>query len=138
MKHGRRLLLALLAVGLGLHGCGDDGGPNLSGGAAPTEELVVTEWDPKETTQGVAFNKQPTGKSAIWFAVAGVREHPDTQILFDGKPMEDLGITEKVITGAVPSSYIQTAGPKEIVVKEGGTGRQVVVGTFMVKPKPKN
>jgi hypothetical protein len=140
MKYGTTLVLMFGVLSMALHGCGDGGGrQNLSGSrnvaAAPTESLVVTDWGPRETVQGVVFNQQPTGKSALWIMVAGVREHPDTQITFGGKPMEDIAITASVVTGAVSKSYIETPGPKEIVVAEGGTGRKVVVGNFLVKPK---
>lgn len=143
MEFGRNLVLMAAALSIGLQGCGDGGGsPNSSGfangAAGATQKLVVSEWGPRGTVQGSAFNQQPNGKSALWIMVAGVREHPDTQITFGGKPMEDIAITAKVVTGAVPMSYIETPGSKEIVVREGGTGRKVVVGDFIVKPKAAN
>lgn len=143
MKYRNSLILILSLLTLGVSGCGDEGGQSLGNKAgraltsapAPGEQLVVTDWAPKETEQGVAFNPQPTGKSALWVMVTGVRENPGTMITFDGKPMEDMAITDKVVTGAAPLSFIETPGPKEIAIQEGGTGRRVVVGTFMVKPK---
>jgi hypothetical protein len=139
------LVLALSVLVFGLQGCGNEGGQNLGGkpttttvAVAPTEKLVTKDWAPRETEQALVFNPQPTGKSALWVLVDGVREHPDTKITFDNKPMEDIAITDKVVTGAAPLSFIETPGPKEIVIVEGGTGRRVVVGTFMVKPKASN
>lgn len=142
MKYRTTFVIAMSVVIIGLQGCGDQGGQNLSGkpgetaaAANPTQPLVVTDWAPRETAQGTIFNQQPNGKSALWFLVEGVREHPDTKITFDGKPMEDIAITGKSVTGAIPISFIETPGPKEIVIVEGGTGRRVVVGTFKVQPK---
>jgi hypothetical protein len=65
--------------------------------------------------------------------VSGVANHPDTQVLWDGKPLEQVVITPALVTAAVPNTLYKAAGTYPIQIKEGGSNRVVNVGTFFVK-----
>jgi hypothetical protein len=102
---------------------------------SPAAAIVLKDWGPRETKPGTGFNLQPGNISAIWISVSGVANHPDTQVLWDGKPLEQVVITPALVTAAVPNTLYKAAGTYPIQIKEGGSDRVVNVGTFFVKDR---
>lgn len=95
--------------------------------------ILLKDWGPQETKSGTGFNLQPGNISAIWIAVSGVANHPDTTVLWDGRPLVHVVVGPTLVTAAVPESLFKAAGTYQIQIKEGGSDRVFNVGSFSVK-----
>jgi hypothetical protein len=110
-------------------------------GAAPsapasTENATGAAWGPQSTQQGVAVNAQKDGNSGLWIKMTGPVFGPETQVSFDGKPVEGLAVssTGDVVTMTIPADYISTPGAKHVVLKVNASSADIAVGDFEVTP----
>jgi hypothetical protein len=103
---------------------------------APSEQATVAAWGPQSTQQGVAANAQKDGNSGLWIKMTAPAFGPETQVSFDGKPVEGLAVssTGDVVTMTIPADYISTPGAKHIVLKVNAGSPDIAVGDFEVTP----
>ena len=134
MQFTRTLAILGALAALTLTGCNDNSAEQAKPQAAakPAAELKLGNWGPQETPAGTPFNQQSNGKSGIWIEVTGINVESGAQVMFGDRPLEDLAISDHLITGAIPNELIQAAGDRAIVVIENGTNRKLTVGTFKV------
>ena len=104
-----------------------------SAGPASTAPLKIMRWGPQSTTVGVVVNPQPDGKAGIWIEVDGVSADKATRLLFGNVPLDNLTVTEKLVTAAIPAALMQRAGRHDVVIIEP-SGRKTPVGSFAVEP----
>lgn len=100
---------------------------------APQPPAIVS-WGPQSTVVGVAANAQKGGESGLWIKANGPVFVRGTIVTFDGKTVENVSVAPsgEVMTMLVPADYIATPGMKQIVVRPGGNGPDLVVGEFEV------
>jgi hypothetical protein len=94
--------------------------------------MVLKDWGPKETMASEGFNLQAGKISAIWIGVTGVNNHPETTVLWAGKPLDQIVVAPTVVTAAVPDSYFKTPGSFLVEIREGGSSRTLSIGNFTV------
>ena len=102
----------------------------------PSSGVKVENWGPRETPEGVKFNTQPNGVSAIWVKVKGVSKHPKTHVLFGRNEIsgQDKDVQNEAVVFIVRDELIQKSGSYEVAIIEGDTGMKIEVGDFKVKP----
>ena len=103
--------------------------------AKPAAELKLGNWGPQETPAGTPFNQQPNGKSGLWIEVTGLDLNAGAQVMFGDQPLDDVTVSDKLVTAAIPPALLQAAGDRKVVVIENGSKRQLPVGTFKVTVK---
>lgn len=92
--------------------------------------LKVKAWGPTSTPAGMAFNVQPTGKSAIWMKLDDARGHPVLLIGDDEAPVTLAGNTGSA-TYRDPR-FLQAPGRYPVRYRCGSDGEPVPIGTFTV------
>jgi hypothetical protein len=94
--------------------------------------IEVTQWGPQETRVGKPINVQPDGSNTgLWFEVIGYSGNGG-EITFNGKPTLETTFSDKLITTAIPISYLSKVGNYEIAFKDAGSGKIISIGTFKV------
>jgi peptidoglycan/LPS O-acetylase OafA/YrhL len=72
------------------------------------QKAVITSYGPAEVRQGIPFNPQPDGTSAMWVKTASDVRH-DTQIQIDGTAIPT-SVSFNLITAIVPSNLVHGLG----------------------------
>ncbi len=102
---------------------------------APFEDfLIVNNWGPRETHQGVKFNEQPDGHCGIW---AQIENMPDGMRVFIGGKERNLFFNEKGFTSGIydeVEDFINRVGLSEIVIYDEINHRKQKIGDFEVLP----
>ena len=137
MQFTRTLAILGALAALTLTGCNDNSAEQAKPQAAakPAAELKLGNWGPQETPAGTPFNQQPNGKSGLWIEVTGLDLTAGAQVVFGDQPLDDVTVSDKLVTAAIPPALLQAAGDRKVVVIENGSKRQLPVGTFKVTTK---
>ena len=137
MQFTRTLAILGALAALTLTGCNDNSAEQAKPQAAtkPAAELKLGNWGPQETPAGTPFNQQPNGKSGLWIEVTGLDLNAGAQVMFGDQPLDDVTVSDKLVTAAIPPALLQAAGDRKVVVIENGSKRQLPVGTFKVTVK---
>ena len=137
MQFTRTLAILGALAALTLTGCNDNSAEQAKPQAAtkPAAELKLGNWGPQETPAGTPFNQQPNGKSGLWIEVTGLDLNAGAQVMFGDQPLDDVTVSDKLVTAAIPPALLQAAGDRKVVVIENGSKRQLPVGTFKVTAK---
>lgn len=137
MQFTRTLAILGALAALTLTGCNDNSAEQAKPQAAtkPAAELKLGNWGPQETPAGTPFNQQPNGKSGLWIEVTGLDLTAGAQVVFGDQPLDDVTVSDKLVTAAIPPALLQAAGDRKVVVIENGSKRQLPVGTFKVTAK---
>ena len=137
MQFTRTLAILGALAALTLTGCNDNSAEQAKPQAAakPAAELKLGNWGPQETPAGTPFNQQPNGKSGLWIEVTGLDLTAGAQVVFGDQPLDDVTVSDKLVTAAIPPALLQAAGDRKVVVIENGSKRQLPVGTFKVTVK---
>ncbi len=100
--------------------------------AAPTAEVILGDWGPKETVRGQGFNIQTEGLSAMWILVQGLNRYGQVWVEFGNlRPKYPANTWDTYLTTAMPEEIIVTPGFHSVVIVEP-TGRRTKVGEFYV------
>lgn len=137
MHFSRPLAILSVIAAFTLTGCNDNSAEQAKQQAAakPAADMKLGNWGPQETPAGTPFNQQPNGKSGLWIEVTGLDLTAGAQVLFGDQPLDDVTVSDKLVTAAVAPALLQTAGDRKVVVVENGSKRQLPVGTFKVTAK---
>lgn len=95
---------------------------------------AVSQWGPKDTPAGVAFNAQSDGNSGLWFKVEPALPAVAATGSFGGKPLQGVVAAGNTVTATIPADYLSAPGDYPIVLELPSTGARIEVGTFTVKP----
>jgi peptidoglycan/LPS O-acetylase OafA/YrhL len=99
-----------------------------------TLNLRVINWGPKETVVRTPFNAQPDGRSALWIQIDGLTSGTPVVLFFGGQMLENVVVSDKLVTTSVPDALFEQSGSREFVLEAGGVPRQrLVIGSFEVK-----
>jgi hypothetical protein len=102
---------------------------------ARQEDFVVIEnWGPRETYQGVKFNEQPDGHCGIWIVA---QDLPDgVEVYLNGVKNPSFSSEKGITTGIYREvdAFLQRVGTTEIVLYDAINHRKQTVGTFEVLP----
>jgi hypothetical protein len=98
--------------------------------------LAMKKWGPAVATVGEAFNKQPSGLSAIWFEFSGAL-HPGTmEAWFGDQRVKEASFVSNVGGNmAIPTSMLNKAGKVPVYLIHGPTKTRYDVGVLEISPK---
>lgn len=130
------LILSLSLTAM-LSACDKAAQSNLESSLAASSnfELNVKNWGPQLTKIGTNANVQPDGSMGIWIEVADTRGLGEAQVLLSGQPAKLTTVQDKLITAAITTDQLASAGDKAVAIKQIGTGKIFSVGTFKIIEK---
>lgn len=139
--HHRVTMLAVVLTGaLTLTGCGDQPPANLdqastigtppSAAGTPSSTptpaaLVITNWGPRSTPVGKAFNVQPSGNSALWATVNQSLVGKAVTVELNNVPLPGAAVSaNNNVTAEVPPKLYAEKGSLTLRITANANGRR--------------
>lgn len=95
--------------------------------------IKVNKWGPQLTLVGQAFNKQPSGLSAIWFEMAGEVVADSIEARFGDKKISNLVIaSNKGGAVLIPSNLLDKAGEYPVYLIHTPSNTRFDIGQFTI------
>lgn len=117
------MLAIAIAGALALAGCDDHQPANLDQAAAAgtpsatatanttSAPLLITNWGPRSTLAGKAFNLQPDGNSALWAIVNQSLSGKTVAVELNGKPLPNVAVSNgNAVSVEVPANLYAEKG----------------------------
>ena len=103
-------------------------------------DIKVVKWGPQQTNEGVVFNKQPNGESAIWFQMEGlIKNGTKLELWFGENKIADLSLTSELAGASlVQTSNISKMGDYPVYLVYRPTNKKYNIGIFKVVSPIKN
>lgn len=97
-------------------------------------DIKVVKWGPKQTNEGIVFNKQPNGESAIWFQMEGlIKKGTKLELWFGENKIGDVSLNSELGgSSLVPTSMISSIGDLPVYLVYAPTKRKYEIGIFKV------
>lgn len=103
---------------------GDAGDAMAAADALPVGALVITDWGPRQTRAGVAFNVQQGGYAALWIRVDRPLDGESVLVRFGDAYLEG-EVSGVLVTAMVPPESYARPGSYEVrVVARGSDARR--------------